>query len=41
MSRMEDMGNEHKILVGKSEGMRTFVDVGLNGKTILKWIVRK
>jgi hypothetical protein len=33
--------NEHKILVGKPEGKRPLEDLGIDGRTILKYILGK
>lgn len=35
------MKNTYRILVGNLEGMRTLVDISLDGKIIIKWDSRK
>jgi hypothetical protein len=34
-------GNEYKILVGNPEGWRILKEISVNGKVILKWIIKK
>jgi len=38
---MGDMRNAYKILVGKPEGKNHSGDLGVDGKIILEWILRK
>jgi hypothetical protein len=37
---MGEMRNTNKILVGKSEGKIHLEDLGIDGRIILKWILR-
>jgi hypothetical protein len=41
VTRMGDMRNAYKILVGKPEGKNHSGDLGVDGKIILEWILRK
>jgi hypothetical protein len=38
---MEEMINAHKNLVGKSEGKRPMGDLGVDGKAVSKWVIKK
>jgi len=38
---MEEMRNAYKIFVGKPEGKNYSEDLGVDGKIILEWILRK
>jgi hypothetical protein len=38
---MLEMRNAYKFMVGKSEGKRPLVRLGIGGRIILEWILRK
>jgi hypothetical protein len=37
----EKMRNTHKILVRKREGKKNLEDIGVDGRVLLKWILKK
>ena len=41
MARVEEGRDVHKVLVGKPEGKRPLGDQDVNGRIILRWILRK
>ena len=41
MARMEEGRGVHKALVGKPEGKSHWGDQDVNGRIILRWILRK
>jgi hypothetical protein len=38
---MGEMRNAYRVLIGPLKGKSTLGDVGLDGRTILKWILKK
>ena len=41
MARMEDGRGVHKVLVGKPDGKRPLGDEDVDGRILLRWILRK
>ena len=41
VARMKEVSGVHKVLLGKPEGKRLLGDQDLNGRIILRWILRK
>jgi hypothetical protein len=41
VARVGEGRGEYRILVGKPEGKRQFGDPGVDGRTILRWILKK